>query len=197
MMSAMASAGTSSVRHIAAFRFAGRVPGRAVAAGLRESPCPIRWRETSTQIRSFFARATQSRLTFGAAGEHPDVLGNVFKPELSANPMAPALNVGSASVGAGGRRSWLFHPGVGEKEGSRSTDDSQLDSQLVLRLDKCDEYPLFIIPLGEGAEVEQQVYEAMNRNNRKPKTPNHGKRPCSRWRRRRKTYGINADGSKK
>jgi len=192
MMSAMASAGTSSLRHIA-FRFAGRVPDRAVAAGLRGSPSPIRWRETSTQIRSFFARATQSRLTFGAAGEHPDVLGNVFEPELSANPMVPALNVGSASAGAGGRRSWLLHPGVGEKEGSRSTDDSTD----VLRLDKCDEYPLFIIPSGEGAEVEQQVYEAMNRNNRKPKTPNHGKRPCSSWRRRRKTYGINADGSKK
>ena len=191
MMSAMASAGTSFVRHVA-FRFAGKVPGRGVAAGLRESPSPIRWRETSTQIRSFFARATQSRLTFGAAGEHPDVLGNVFKPELSANPMVPALNVGAAGVGAG-RRSWLLHPGMGEKEGSRSTDDSQL----VLRLNQCDEYPLFIMPSGEEAVVEQQVYEAMNRNNRKPKTPNHGKRPCSRWRRRRKTYGINADGSKK
>lgn len=49
----------------------------------------------------------------------------------------------------------------------------------------------------DGAAAEEVVYEMMNRNNRKPKAANHGKRPCSRWRRRRKTYGINPDGSKK
>ena len=62
-----------------------------------------------------------------------------------------------------------------------------------------DELPLFVLPAEGplGAEAEEVVYEALNRNNRKPKAANHGKRPCSRWRRRRKTYGINPDGSKK
>ena len=62
-----------------------------------------------------------------------------------------------------------------------------------------DELPLFVLPSEGhlGGEVEDMVYEAMNRNNRKPKAANHGKRPCSRWRRRRNTYGINPDGSKK
>jgi hypothetical protein len=62
-----------------------------------------------------------------------------------------------------------------------------------------DELPLFVLPSEDhlGGEVEDMVYEAMNRNNRKPKAANHGKRPCSRWRRRRNTYGINPDGSKK
>ena len=54
-----------------------------------------------------------------------------------------------------------------------------------------------VAELDKPATAEELVYEMMNRNNRKPKAANHGKRPCSRWRRRRKTYGINPDGSKK
>ena len=61
-----------------------------------------------------------------------------------------------------------------------------------------EELPVAILPEGDKpAAAEELVYEMMNRNNRKPKAANHGKRPCSRWRRRRKTYGINPDGSKK
>jgi hypothetical protein len=54
-----------------------------------------------------------------------------------------------------------------------------------------EELPLLILPDSswEG-ENETVVYEAMNRNNRKPKAANHGKRPCSRWRRRRKTCTL-------
>ena len=54
-----------------------------------------------------------------------------------------------------------------------------------------------LVAPGAMERAEEVVYEALNRNNRKPKPANHGKRPCSRYRRRRKTYGINPDGSKK
>jgi len=39
-------------------------------------------------------------------------------------------------------------------------------------------------PVAEGLE-------AMNRNARKPKRANHGKRPCSHWGRRRRAKEVN------
>jgi len=46
------------------------------------------------------------------------------------------------------------------------------------------------VEVEEGAGVVES-YEMLNRNARKPKKANHGKRPCSRWGRRKRArqYG--------
>lgn len=97
-----------------------------------------------------------------------------------------------------GANAWLLQPkDQGEPNGPAgwSTEDS---AQFLSLVDTAEELPVVVLPDGWlGPEAVQVEYEAMNRNNRKPKAANHGKRPCSRWRRRRKTYGINPDGSKK
>jgi len=79
----------------------------------------------------------------------------------------------------------------------------------LLNMRWADELPLVVLQEGAlGSETTELVYEALNRNNRKPKAANHGKRPCSRWRRRRKTVSlsvshmshcltVNRDGSQK
>jgi len=116
-----------------------------------------------------------ARPTVGSAPPHTDPL--IFVEGAAAGPVA---------------RSGLFlQPDV--------LSWSALPDETPLLVDAGDGEGLAVVMAGEWIQEDAEglIYEAMNRNNRKPKAANHGKRPCSRWRRRRKTYGINPDGSKK
>jgi hypothetical protein len=119
--------------------------------------------------------------------------GGAGANDLNTSLLATTMLSG-AGARAAGRGAWLLQPAIAvEQEGLCATEGVPL-----MKMDKWHDESVVLTDVGLGAEeTEQMVYEAMNRNNRKPKTANHGKRPCSRWRRRRKTYGINPDGSKK
>lgn len=135
---------------------------------------------------------TQRRLMFSSA-----LGGRAGVPSADLNTSLLATMLPGAGARTAGRGAWLLQLApVGEQEGIGAKEGVPL----MLQMDKWDDESKMVVltDVGLGAEeTGQLVYEAMNRNNRKPKAPNHGKRPCSRWRRRRKTYGINADGSKK
>lgn len=61
-----------------------------------------------------------------------------------------------------------------------------LDSMRIARIPNDTSTPTTFVPPAPQQPQQQHTFQVMNRNARKPKRANHGKRPCSRVRRRYK-----------
>ncbi|KAL7544252.1 hypothetical protein ACHAWF_007632 [Thalassiosira exigua] len=76
-----------------------------------------------------------------------------------------------------------------QKKQQAEINDTQgmLELLRIARLPSNSHTPQTIVPI--SPPKEQHTFQAMNRNMRKPKRANHGKRPCSRVRRKYKKRG--------
>lgn len=190
MISATAASSASLARAVIAFRqpYAQAAARSAQAAGWTTGRQAAGWQAVSPATATL--RPAGQRRLFS---DTPFVVqASPGADRIAALLSSPAgLPMPGAGAGNAGRTDLL------QRSDSWAAEEATLNFNMHCWAH--DELPLVVLPdeAELGAETAELVYEALNRNNRKPKPANHGKRPCSRWRRRRNTYGIMPDGSKK